>query len=279
MIWSARFALPAVILVALAAASVGVVYGAGVLGSNGNQSGHIVQTEGLAGDVNCSGDTNPVDALTILRNDGGLSLNLPDGCPHPDDRVAKLPVFTENGSWYIADDGLLWALTEVYNGLDVPVGPIFAGFNVYDSQHALIDVFQFSPGCRPELMPGETGVVWAFFSQQTTAAMDRVSWGIADYLAPSEIPIPGHDLQVEITDAFSQGGEYRAEGKVTNTGGDTITDVGVCVAFYDAEGRVIRAGVENADDQTLGPSESSTFQVSVEDSPDIVSEKGWANGN
>jgi len=33
------------------------------------------------GDVDCSGEVNPVDALKLLRYDAGLTVNQPAGCP------------------------------------------------------------------------------------------------------------------------------------------------------------------------------------------------------
>ena len=33
------------------------------------------------GDVNCSGESNPIDSLVLLRFDSGLSVGQPPGCP------------------------------------------------------------------------------------------------------------------------------------------------------------------------------------------------------
>lgn len=39
------------------------------------------------GDVDCSGEVNPVDSLKILRADAGLSVAKPEGCPAIGDEV------------------------------------------------------------------------------------------------------------------------------------------------------------------------------------------------
>jgi hypothetical protein len=44
-------------------------------------------TERIWADVNCSGSSDPIDSLLILRHDAGLAVNVPDGCPQPDDMV------------------------------------------------------------------------------------------------------------------------------------------------------------------------------------------------
>ncbi len=43
-----------------------------------------IQTAGAVwvwGDVDCSGEVNPVDALKLLRKDAGLNVSQPAGCP------------------------------------------------------------------------------------------------------------------------------------------------------------------------------------------------------
>jgi hypothetical protein len=43
--------------------------------------------ERVWGDINCSGASDPIDSLLILRYDAGLSVNTPAGCPLPDATV------------------------------------------------------------------------------------------------------------------------------------------------------------------------------------------------
>ncbi|HUF54154.1 MAG TPA: hypothetical protein VMR52_10330 [Dehalococcoidia bacterium] len=109
-----RFVGAAAVVAAPIFVSVGTAYGAGVLGgANDNEPFSLPQTVSESSDVNCSGGTDPVDALTVLRDNAGLSVNLPSGCLGVTDRVARQPVFTENGTIYADGQGQLWGLTEV----------------------------------------------------------------------------------------------------------------------------------------------------------------------
>jgi hypothetical protein len=172
--------------------------------------------------------------------------------------------------------GNLWVVGEADNNLSQPAGLVEITAYFYSANNQLLTT-EFGFACL-DTTPAFGDSPYTVLLISPPVGIDHVQIAVTNYFLPplaAAVPVglttSGLSTNVDFINYL------HVTGNVTNLSANTYDFVQPCVAFYDSSGQVIRTDFTYTSPDTLGPSQTGSFDSSVDYAPSITSYRVWVN--